>query len=609
VSDSAITVSQARVARLAGVTRAAVTQWRKRHADYPAPVDGDGDRFDLDDVIGWLDRRPIPAGSRAPHEGANATYGDRVRRRLRPAERPDAHSPFRSLLALSSQVCGDAPHSDYLYLLLCLAFLRLHDQDRWVQLTRAIPPSGDPGEARRLLQRVVAAVDRSLGYPDLLKGPDAPPTRLRPNAFEPVRKVMELAADLLPSDFRRLRAAFLREVGVRRDAISTPASVTRTMAALLAGHTARGNVTLYDPFARFGELAVEFVQKYADRAAVRVGIEHPYSAELRLAGIRLAAAGTRAELAMTPSPPSGGATFLITNPPFGGQHRELEWLQRCVASLAEDGRAAVLMPYSAGFDVGARARDVRRELVEHGAVLAVVALPARMFRGSSVGVCIWLLRRPTGHAAPVQLVDARKLGQQPGTWPMGVHVLDAADTATIAATVTASELREGFSVLAAPDEIRARGYSLHPPEYQDRTLAPTAADAARAELDVLFEDLSSPSYTTGGDAGWPRHRLCDLCDIRTGVPHSSLKRPISRARTAREAVPVVHPRHLRDGLIRAGDAPDADVAALERYRLQTGDVLWVRTGAMGQTAIVRLGESGWLRTPTCSGCVSTKQPS
>jgi len=51
---------------------------------------------------------------------------------------------------------------------------------------------------------------------------------------------------------------------------------------------------------------------------------------------------------------------------------------------------------------------------------------------------------------------------------------------------------------------------------------------------------------------------------------------------------------LRDGLIRAGDIPDADVAALEQYQLQTGDVLWVRTGAMGQTAIVRRDESGWL---------------
>ena len=42
---------------------------------------------------------------------------------------------------------------------------------------------------------------------------------------------------------------------------------------------------------------------------------------------------------------------MLTNPPFG-QHAEPEWLRRCVASLAEDGRAAVLMPYGAGFDPG-----------------------------------------------------------------------------------------------------------------------------------------------------------------------------------------------------------------------------------------------------------------
>jgi len=544
-------------------------------------------------VIGWLDGRPIPASSRAPDEAANATYGDRVRRRLRPAEPPDADSLFGSLLALGPQVCGDAPRSDYLYLLLCLAFLRLHDQDRWVQLTRAVPPSGDPSDARMLLQRVVAAVDWSLGYPDLLRRPDAPPARLRPLAFEPVRKVMELAAGLLPTDFRRLRAAFVREVRVRSDAVCTPGSITRTMAALLADHTAEGKVRVYDPFARFGELAAEFVRGSANLAAVRVTIEHPYPADLRLAGMWLAAAGARAELAMASSPPPGGATFLLTNPPFG-QHSELKWLQRCVASLAQDGRASVLMPYRAGFDADARARDIRRELVEHGAVLAVVALPAQMFPGSSIGVCVWLLRHPTGHATPVQLVDARKLGRPSGTRPMRVHVFDAADTATIATTVAASERRPGFSVLAAPDEIRAHGYSLHPPEYQDRTLAPTAANAARAELDVLFEDLCSPSYTTGQDAGWPRYRLVDICAIRPGVPHGSLKPAISRARTVREAVPVVHPRHLRDGLIRAGDAPGADVATLEQYRLQTGDVLWVRTGAMGQTAIVRRGESGWL---------------
>jgi type I restriction enzyme M protein len=594
VNDFDTTVSQAQVAELTGVTRAAVTQWRKRHADFPAPVGGDSDRFNLDEVIGWLDGRPIPADGRAPDEAAGSTYGGRVRRRLQSARRSDEDSPLRSLLALEPQVRGDASRSDYLYLLLCLAFLRLHDRDRWMQLARSVPPSGDISDARRLLRRVVAAVDVSLGYPELLAGPDAPPTRLRPLAFEPVRRVMELAASLLPSDFRWLRAAVVQEVCTRSaDAFYTPAYVTRTMVALLEGRNEQGGVTLYDPHTPFGELAAEFVRESTDQAAVRVGIEHPHPAELRMAGMWLAAAGTRAQLALTSSPPPGGADFLLTNPPFG-QHSELKWLRHCVASLAEDGRAAVLMPYGAGFDAGTRARAVRRELVEQGAVLAVVALPAQLFQGTSIGVCIWLLRHPTGVAAPVRLVDARKLGRPPSAPLLRRHILDAADTATIAAMVAESGNRPGFSVLAALDEIRAHGYSLHPPEYQDRTLALTAADLARAELDVLFENIRCPSYTTSGDSGWPRRPLGETCAIRGGVPHSSLRSAISRAGSAREVVPVVHPRHLRGGLIRPDDAPDADVTALEDYQLEAGDVLLVRTGAMGQTALVRHGESGWL---------------
>ena len=577
---------------LTGTTRAAVTQWRRRHADFPAPVDGVSDRFNLDDVIVWLDGRRIPASSRAPDEAADATYGDRVRRRLRTTNHTDADSLFRSLLALGPQVRGDAPHSYYLYFLLCLAYLRLHDEDRWVQLSSTIPPSGDPGDARRLLRRVVTAVDRSLGCPDLLRHPDAPATRLRPLAFEPVRKVMELTANLLPSDFRRLRAAFVREVCATGDAICTPASLARTMVALLPGDSTQGDVRVHDPYARFGELAAEFVRKCADPAAVRVDIGNPHPAELRLAGMWVTSADARAELTITSTPPPGRANYLLANPPFG-QNTEPEWLRQSVASLDEDGRGAVLMPYGVGFGTGVRERDVRRELVEHGAVRAVVALPAQMFQGTSVGVCVWLLQHPTGHPASVLLVDARKLGRKSGALSLR-HVLDPEDTATLVEAVATPECRPGFSVLASPDEIRANGYSLHPPEYQDRTLAPTAADTAREVLDTLFQDLTAPSYIAAKDAGWPLHRLGDVCDIHTGVPHSSLKRAISQAHIAREAVPVVRPRHLRDGHVRADDAPDADVAALDEYRLHTGDVLWIRTGAMGQTAIVRPGESGWL---------------
>lgn len=51
-------ISAAEVARLAGVTRAAVSNWRRRHADFPEPVGGGRNAlFALSDVTDWLDRQ------------------------------------------------------------------------------------------------------------------------------------------------------------------------------------------------------------------------------------------------------------------------------------------------------------------------------------------------------------------------------------------------------------------------------------------------------------------------------------------------------------------------------------------------------------------------
>ncbi|GGN18095.1 putative RNA methylase/putative DNA-binding transcriptional regulator AlpA [Actinoplanes campanulatus] len=51
-------ISAAEVARLAGVTRAAVSNWRRRHADFPEPVGGGRNAlFALSEITGWLDRQ------------------------------------------------------------------------------------------------------------------------------------------------------------------------------------------------------------------------------------------------------------------------------------------------------------------------------------------------------------------------------------------------------------------------------------------------------------------------------------------------------------------------------------------------------------------------
>ncbi|MET8933807.1 restriction endonuclease subunit M, partial [Streptomyces sp. NPDC004611] len=59
MQDNATEVTAAGIARLAGVGRAAVSNWRRRHADFPKPVGGTetSPSFALTEVEGWLRRQ------------------------------------------------------------------------------------------------------------------------------------------------------------------------------------------------------------------------------------------------------------------------------------------------------------------------------------------------------------------------------------------------------------------------------------------------------------------------------------------------------------------------------------------------------------------------
>lgn len=56
MQDNATEVTAAGIARLAGVGRAAVSNWRRRHADFPRPVGGTetSPSFALAEVESWL---------------------------------------------------------------------------------------------------------------------------------------------------------------------------------------------------------------------------------------------------------------------------------------------------------------------------------------------------------------------------------------------------------------------------------------------------------------------------------------------------------------------------------------------------------------------------
>lgn len=87
------------------------------------------------------------------------------------------------------------------------------------------------------------------------------------------------------------------------------------------------------------------------------------------------------------------------------------WLQHIWSSLAEGGRAAVVMANGALSSEQAGEGRIRAAMVEDGVVEALIALPPQLFATTAIPVTVWLLRRPGDtRDGEVLFVDARMLG-------------------------------------------------------------------------------------------------------------------------------------------------------------------------------------------------------
>ncbi|WP_406045107.1 N-6 DNA methylase [Micromonospora sp. NBC_00898] len=166
----------AQIAKFAQVRRPSVSNWRRRHPDFPGPVDGSPVRplFDADEVARWLDQRPVPA--RSEGDGlAVTTYGDIFRAsmlrggsmdgsQLDPDRFADvalelialraAHQrPLPTDLSTLADLCvkAEAAHPDLVGL---LSHVRAHDQvalSILVDVERLVAELGAVGAAEELL--------------------------------------------------------------------------------------------------------------------------------------------------------------------------------------------------------------------------------------------------------------------------------------------------------------------------------------------------------------------------------------------------------------------------------------------------------------------------
>lgn len=385
-------VSPSDVAELAGVNRPVVSNWRKRHADFPAAVAGTEAKplFARDAVVAWLRRRGHGA------EGESA--GGRI---------------WSALNAIRDRV----PLEDAADFVLLLATLKRERPSALDEVAREHPASQGA-----LLVEAVSTLQRVPGLSDL-REPSQAVLRLHPDASLVVDAVArtdeEDLADAVDFVLARLSRWQIKG-GAEYGFIG---SRTSSLLASLVGRVAS---TVYDPACGIANVLIRVAQEgTADRIvgtdinrdALRIAAQR---AALHHADIDLIAGDV---LGVDPDP-TLRADVVVAEPPFGmswdpssklidprfafgippRMSSDLAWVQHAVAHLAAEGRAYVLTSPGALFRSGAE-RQIRANLLSSGCVEAVVGLPSKMLPHTSIGLALWVMR-PETSASHVLLIDA-----------------------------------------------------------------------------------------------------------------------------------------------------------------------------------------------------------
>lgn len=149
---------------------------------------------------------------------------------------------------------------------------------------------------------------------------------------------------------------------------------------------------------------------------------------------------------------------------------DLAFVESIVYHMADDGRAAILLPHGALFRGGTEL-EIRKYLIERlNVVDAVIGLPANMFHGTGIPVCVLLLKKNrNGHSGNILFVDAAKYFVKEGK----NNTLRACDIKRIVDCVRNRADIPCFSRKVALSKIQENGYNLNIPRYVE---APDTAE-------------------------------------------------------------------------------------------------------------------------------------
>ncbi|WP_405735937.1 N-6 DNA methylase [Streptomyces sp. NBC_00028] len=625
MQDNATEVTAAGIARLAGVGRAAVSNWRRRHADFPKPVGGTetSPSFALAEVENWLRKQgklaEVPLRERVWQqlvghpEGpvAALTHAGCVLLLIhdRPTVWLDVSAGSDERLVAMLPGALEEVLTPRFGPVSAVNSRRAVNSPRPVNVPRAVNAAG--ADAARVnthhadSARVnTPGADAPVNTPGTHAPVNTHPAAPHPHPTAQPAVHLPTGPDLLPSaPLLRGAAELAAELGARqtfefllgRHLDANPRQYTLTPADLadLMADLAGPVRTVLDPACGTGALLRAVTARadqelYAQDSAPELAALTALRLALHTCAVVRAATG---DTLRADAHPHLHADAVLCHPPFNERNwghdelaydprweygfparteSELAWVQHALARLKDGGTAVLLMPPAAASRRSGR--RIRADLLRRGALRAVVALPVGAAPPYNIPLHLWVLRRP--EKAPTQpevlLADTGQFaadGRGGPDWrDVREAVLDAWRAFDRAGTL---EERPGLARslpvidLLDDDVDLAPARHLPPPTAADGAEQLTAVRERLGETLRLTADLTPAPADAAHPARWPLTTIGELA--RGGA---LVLRTGGNGGHAR--VPVLTDHDVLAGTAPSGSLPESEEAAV---LVEPGDVV------------------------------------
>lgn len=530
------------IADFAAVRPSAVSNWKRRHADFPSPAQAtsSGTVYRTDEVIDWLKKHdrlhiaPEDMGTVNTFENSAALA---VRMMLR-----EANPDVVQRIVLSLFLHASVSHGP---------LLRWPGGDPEARIIPlSIPPDAstdalieqfDEADQAEAATEFVVALKRAWGrLEDLNADLEGLLLRADVDAVQPGLVWMlllafhHLASEGQATDVDPVHRVLWDEIApfeIGPGDVATPTGVGRLLVQLASGTghhmvdlaAGRGHL-IFDAAVerwRAGMEAELDAPRSGSNAGVTVDLVDPDADALNEAriwslvydipiGIHVAGIGEPLPIAQPIDMIVADAPMHVrTSESLSGSDEAWQWLSEHAGGnlemgflvlatqlLAPSGRAAIVVSTQAATSRSTRIREVRGELVNSGHIEAVIALPGNLHRGISRPVSVVLLRGERS-SDPILLLDASSVG----TARRRARQLTDDETDAIAGLVhdwrrdgTVRSLANVRSVAVDPVDLEEHvldaALYLAPPDIPDALQANTRVEDLEHELQQVAEQLA-----------------------------------------------------------------------------------------------------------------------